>query len=266
MSAASIQKAREGILQVMADWHSVNVDTMKLLAVAESAGYKGVEGKAFRTAIKELKDQGNIQKSKDEITITAEGIKILPKPKGTPAKPTNESTQAKILEMLIKDRKGLPSEEKITKVFNKMLDGKAHSKKNLAHVAGYAGTDSKPFVNLMRKMKVYFQGEGKGGIVQFSESKVFPFGPPGVVAAKSSPPAEKNSDGDKKKKTSVDKKRKAPTEGVDDEGKKHEKAVLDKKRTKLDTKASTKKTSPGKTEFGRGRKTLTSNFSSTISK
>ena len=264
MSAASIQKAREGILQVIADWHSVNIDTMKLQAVAEGAGYKGVEGKAFRTAIKELKDQGNIQKSKDEITITAEGIKILPKPKGTPAKPTNEATHAKILEMLIKDRKGLPSEECITKVFNKMLDGKAHSKKILASVAGYAGTDSKPFRNLMNKMKVYFQGEGKCGIVQFCESKVFPFGPPGVVAAGTNAATEKKNDGgDKKKKATLDKKRKAPMEGKDDEGKKNEKSNLNKK---LDTKASTKKAPPGNTKSVKGRKTLTSNFSSTISK
>ena len=47
-SPASIKKARDAILQRMADWNSIDVTTVPLLTVATEAGYGSTEGKSFR--------------------------------------------------------------------------------------------------------------------------------------------------------------------------------------------------------------------------
>lgn len=177
-SAKSIKKARDGILQAMADLYSVGVKTASLLSVSATAGYKGTEGKAFRTAVKELRDEGIISRHKDEITITEKGIKEE-MPEAASA-PDNASVQAKLLELIRKEPKGLPNEEKTTQIFDKLCDGKSHTKNSLAVLAGYAKDDSKPFRNLMVRMTRTLKllvATGKGGRVQLVD-RAFPFGRP----------------------------------------------------------------------------------------
>ena len=171
-SPASIKKARDAILRVMANWHSVGVNTQKLQAVAVEAEYGSTDGKAFRTAVKNLKDEGIIIKQDTNIIMTDKGIKGLPKADKSPEAPSNEKTQKKILEKILKS-KGVPPEPKTTLIFNTLLDGESHCKKDLAKIAGYDGTDNKPFRNLMAALKIFFVSPK--GAAQFSDA-LFPFG------------------------------------------------------------------------------------------
>jgi len=176
-SAKSVQKAKEGILQAMADLYSVGVTTASLKSVSATAGYKGIEGKAFRTAVKELKEDGIITRNKDDITITQKGIEEeMPEAVSTP---DNASMQAKLLELILKEPKGLPNEEKTTMIFNKLCDGKSRTKKELATLAGYANHDSKTFRNLTTRMtKTLALLEAAGaGRVQLVD-RAFPMGRP----------------------------------------------------------------------------------------
>jgi hypothetical protein len=60
----SIDKARTGILQAMSDLFAVNKNEAPLLDIANAAGYKAVDDKSVRAAVKELQDQGIIVKMK----------------------------------------------------------------------------------------------------------------------------------------------------------------------------------------------------------
>jgi hypothetical protein len=60
----SVDKARAGILQAMSDLFAVSKKEAPLLDIANAAGYKAVDDKSVRTAVKELTDQGIIVKVK----------------------------------------------------------------------------------------------------------------------------------------------------------------------------------------------------------
>ena len=247
-SEASVKKARAAILQAMADLYAVGVTSASLHAVAAQAGYKGIEGKAFRTAVKQLRDAGIINRTKDEIELTEKGIKEEMPEAATV--PDSSAMQAKLLEHILKE-KGVPSEEKTTKVYNCLLDGKPHSKKDLAKLAGYAGDDSKPFRNLMKRMltlKIVEPVAGRGGLVQATDNN-FPFGRPnggsiatdGKAETTSSPTTSGNGGGKKRKAASAE----SPETQKNGGG---GKTTLNRKRTKKEDASPTKEDKKKKTD------------------
>ena len=152
-STDAINNARNAILQALADLRSGDVDRPELIDVAHDAGYKGTEGKAFRTAIKNLKDEGIITKEKGFVSVTEEGLPKLPEGK---APPSPEERRNKLIQDICGTTKfagGLPTEEQVNDVILALLDGKVHSKKKLAEIAGYTATDTKKFRNLISAIR-----------------------------------------------------------------------------------------------------------------
>lgn len=174
-SEASVQKASVAIMQVLTDLYSLRTKKVSLHLVAKRAGYSGIQGKAFRTAVKQFKDAGLIAKlPKDEIELTEFGIAKMPKTKGPP--PSNKELQDSIFDDIMKEPKGLPKRDSARKIFDRLLDGTSHKKDALAKLGGYAGADSKPFRNLIKRMEGFLEGGGSAG-VKFSDF-LFPLGRP----------------------------------------------------------------------------------------
>lgn len=189
-SEDAINTARNKFLQAAADQHAINPGPQDLKAVAMDAGYKGIEGKAFRKAVQNLKQEGLLNRSKNVITWTDKGIADFPEAK---APPSQEERQTMFFEKLCKDPEGypggLPSEEKIKVVFNILLDRESHTKEQLAKAAGYSATDTKKFRNLMKRLeaiKVIDSSNGKS--IQLNGT-MFPAGAASTVA--SQPPKKK---------------------------------------------------------------------------
>jgi len=234
-SDQAINKAREAILQALSDLHSVGNTSPDIKLVATTADYKAPDGKAFRTAIKRLVDSGFITKTKGEVTLTAKGLESLPAARPPPSA---EEQQAKLIEMILKNPKelpgGLPDVEKTTLVFKTMLDGKSHTKVELANVAGYSRTDTKKFRNLVKRFaQVKVIDDSAGSEIQFNDS-VFPFGRPGGDIA-----TDDDDDGNSKRKaTNVESK----ADDTDDakttkkRSKTSESPKTDTKKAKKDTK------------------------------
>ncbi|KAG7342989.1 hypothetical protein IV203_020934 [Nitzschia inconspicua] len=153
-SQASIDNANKKILQALSDYNAAYPGDIShyLREIANHAGYSGVEGKAFRGAIQKMKSEGILTRKKDIITVTTKGLESLPPPKSPPSE-TNRLEQ--LLKMICNDtgkiQGGLPNKDKIQAVFEVLLDGKEHSKEELAQKAGYKATDTKKFRNLMKR-------------------------------------------------------------------------------------------------------------------
>ena len=199
-SQASVDKARGKILQAGADIHAFNPDPQDLKQVASDAGYSGIEGKAFRTAITNLKKEGFLTRSKDIITWTPKGIATFPKAKDPP---TPEERQAKFFETLCKNPEklpgGLPSDDKFKIIFDLLLDGKSHTKKELAEATEYS-IETKKFRNAMKRLEaVKMIDSATGKSIQMKEGL---FGP-GLSAA-AAPAKYEGSEEPPKKKAKVD--------------------------------------------------------------
>lgn len=187
-SEASINKARVKILQAASDFEAAfpNEKSHDLKEIARHAGYSSIEGKAFRGAIKDLKSEGIFNGSKDVIAITDKGASVLPKAK---SKPSENDFQEQFLQMLCKNPKnltgGLPTEAKIKAVFKTLLDGKEHTKQELAKVAGYNAIDSKKFRNLMtRFVEVKLVDNTKGKTMELNDTAFGRAGRPSNGASK----------------------------------------------------------------------------------
>jgi hypothetical protein len=132
-SKEAIDKARGKLLQSAADEYAVNPGPQDLKSVAMDAGFKGIEGKAFRLAVKSLKEDGWLNRSKDIITWTDKGIARFPEAK---APPTQEERQAMFFEKLCKNPEnypgGLPSESQSKIIFDMLLDREFTPRKSLS--------------------------------------------------------------------------------------------------------------------------------------
>lgn len=182
-SSAAINNARVKLLQAAADQHAINPGPQDLKAVAMDAGYKGIEGKAFRKAVQNLKEDGLLTRSKDVITWTDKGIADFPEAK---APPSQEERLAVFFEKLCKNPVdypgGLPSDDQRKAVFDLLLDRESHTKEELAKAAGYTRTDTKKFRNLMKRLeaiKVIDSSIGKS--IQLNDTMF----PAGLVSAAS---------------------------------------------------------------------------------
>ncbi|KAL3909280.1 MAG: hypothetical protein SGILL_008147, partial [Bacillariaceae sp.] len=205
-SKASIDKARGKILQASADIHAISRDPQDLKQVAMDAGYSGIEGKAFRTAVTNLKEEGFLTRSKSIITWTPKGIAAFPKAKDPP---TPEERQTKFFETLCKNPDKLPggllSDAKFKSVFDLLKDGKPHTKADLAEAAG-CSTQTKTFRNAMKRFEAVKMIESATGhTVQMKEGV---FGPTSVSTP--APAASDESGEPPKKKAKVSGSTKVP--------------------------------------------------------
>lgn len=182
-SRNAIDKVKAGFLQVMADNYAFNKTSMSLVDIAKGIGYESNNNKSFKSAYKELKDEGIVTKPQGGIVdITEKGIKDhMPAPRPPP---TNEEIQqdylSKTVAMKTKD-KDFPSEEKTTMIFNRLSDGQAHSKEELANMVGWANTNNKAIKKLMKffKDKELIESATSTGtaIIKFTDT-MFPNGRP----------------------------------------------------------------------------------------
>ena len=154
-SVKSISAAKEKLMQALADMSSFGKMTFDVKAVAAQSGYSCITGKAVREALKDLKNEKVFERTKNGLTLTEEGIKLLPKADESNL-PTDEGAQEKMLEQISKSGKSkcgaFTNEEKTKAVFEVLLDGKAHSREELAEAAGYKRIDIKAFRNLINQM------------------------------------------------------------------------------------------------------------------
>ena len=156
-SEKSITVAKTKLLQAFADLHFFGKKTtFDVKAVAASAGYSCITGKAVRAAFQELKADGIVERTKNEITLTPDGVGALPAT-DTSNLPTDEKAQEKMLEMILqKDATCIPmtNKTKTKAVMDLLLDGQFHTKGEMLAAAEYARSDTKQFRNLMKRMKM----------------------------------------------------------------------------------------------------------------
>lgn len=156
-SAKSIAVAKTKLLQSFADLYCFGKHTtFNVKTVATSAGYSCITGKAVRAALQELKADGIVERSKDEITLTRDGVNALPAADEANL-PTDDKAQEKLLEMILKKEATctpMTNETKTKAVLDLMLDGKVHTKDAMLEAAEYARHDTKQFRNLIKRMKM----------------------------------------------------------------------------------------------------------------
>ncbi|KAG7372087.1 hypothetical protein IV203_018230 [Nitzschia inconspicua] len=255
-SQASIDNANEKILQALSDYNAAYPGDIShdLREIANHAGYSGVEGKAFRGAIQKMKSEGILTRKKDIVTVTTKGLESLPQPKSPPSE-TNRLEQ--LLKMICNDtgkiQGGLPNKDKIQAVFEVLLDGKEHSKEELAEKAGYKTTDTKKFRNLMKRfVTVKLADSSSGKRLRLNETA---FGRAGhATRAKTNQEGRKESSDAKEEVNEPPKKKlrksneckteisKKTGESTDDVVKK--KGSMDKKEEKEEQDLSTKRKAP----------------------
>ncbi|CAB9496961.1 expressed unknown protein [Seminavis robusta] len=165
-SAQSVNTAKANLLRGLAKFRAMGENSPVLKVVANWVGYVNIESKHVRHALKQMKEEGLINRhcSDDRVELTADGIDAAPEVEDVPT--TNAEMQAMMLKMILEDQKGLPNAEKTTAVFNRLLDGKVHAKKDLVRAAGFKHPDNRAFRNLVNRMLSFgiLENVGKGTV------------------------------------------------------------------------------------------------------
>eukprot|EP00523_Entomoneis_sp_CCMP467_P011129 CAMPEP_0168724940 /NCGR_PEP_ID=MMETSP0724-20121128/3893_1 /TAXON_ID=265536 /ORGANISM="Amphiprora sp., Strain CCMP467" /LENGTH=199 /DNA_ID=CAMNT_0008771701 /DNA_START=166 /DNA_END=765 /DNA_ORIENTATION=- len=162
------------ILSVLSGYQAMKVTAVPKIDVCEQCGYKALDTKTFREAMKRLKDRNHIEyHSGKMVSITPSGHEASPV--AAAIAPLDNSTMHKrIKEKLAKWPKG-------AQIFEKLLDGKEHDKKVLCEEVGYKALDTKAFREPLAFLKKMEWMDSNRGSVQLTD-KVFPHGRPSLKA------------------------------------------------------------------------------------
>jgi hypothetical protein len=181
------------IIRVVAELRVVlrKDDVPKKLLVVMS-GYSHMKSKGFAKAITKLTTDGIVQRSPSEtgsVQFTKRGVELISPECIVPSIHSNSQVQERLLEIIYK-KKGTPV-DRVKKIWNCLLDGRAHSIPELLTASGYNHTNSKGFANMLSNLKELELTTQPGNKMLKLTDLAFPFGRPGCVSAmktcKSSP-------------------------------------------------------------------------------
>ncbi len=148
--------------------------------------YTSYRSDAIAEAMKRLKAQNKAEKIKYKNTgaarLTEEEINKIPKEEiSSDPQKVLEQRHAQFLEKLSRHKKGGNGKKLVSSakaVWDKLLDGKAYTSKELVSATEYSGTNSSGFEAIMGTLKASDMIEAKSkGKYSFTE-KIFPHGRP----------------------------------------------------------------------------------------
>lgn len=112
--------------------------------------YSGTDSKGYRDAMKRLRDDGHVEKTKGNVSLTDGGMSYVEENRiaeGIVEAVTMADHQARLKVHIVQNAKA--PEAKVVAVWNVLLDGKLHDANELLKVTGYSGTDSKGYRDIM---------------------------------------------------------------------------------------------------------------------
>lgn len=187
ISEATVKDAAEKMLSVLITNYKDGIKEVPMDILASSItsklgkSYKNPRSDAIQMGLKLLKAQGKAEKNATSARLLQSEIDRIPREEiaEDPAKVLEQRYQ-QFLDRLASNPKGGKGEKVVmaaSRVWAKLCDGKAYTRKQLVQVTSYKGTNSSGFEAIMKVLNELRFVEGKKGQSSFTD-KVFPHGRP----------------------------------------------------------------------------------------
>lgn len=176
---ASTNASKDGavalkILTALAEFDAFKKNAHDKKKVAIAVGYKSTDTKTFREAIKQLRDNGDVEyPSASKVCLTDQGRNKVGRVAATKPK-TNGDMLAQIVQIV----KVPGVKQGCGKFVDALKDGSAKTKLQVAHDLGLSSTDTKSFRNVLKALKEQGIVECvEGNLIRLSDD-AFPQGRP----------------------------------------------------------------------------------------
>ena len=145
----SPEEVEKKIIRVLAELRMLlQKDDIPLKLVLFLVGYEHPQSTGFLRAKAKLRKKNFIESSKGVIRLTEDGLNAAPGDIEPPA--GNRDIQERLRSILHQKVKPI---EKFDKIFNKLLDGRTHSRQDLLAAAGYNHPQSTGFLKSLSAMR-----------------------------------------------------------------------------------------------------------------
>jgi len=178
-----VEEVREKIIIELVKNYKFGIVEVPMDTLATSIGYKHPRSDAIAAAMKSLKEDGWVDKTKNICKFTEQGIKANV-PEEKPAENPEEAMAMFWNQFQMKldsnpKASGTTVAAAAEAIWSALKDGKAYSKKELVDLTSYGMVRSTGFEQIMKALKDigFTEESSEKGKLQFSD-KVFPFGRP----------------------------------------------------------------------------------------